>query len=247
MAANSRMEAGRWVIIIFIYMVLLTFVMTLFNSFASSYSVTYNTSVSGGYSGTTAYLQNQTCILPSDVSGYFTDSSIQKDTYVTRTTTQYSKCNNMILWGSENSIDIEVDICNNVDGCTYLFNQTKYILGIPLWTTSYCNGTIDYSVYGINTSNWNRENKTQSFCTNDGIRNNRLACESYGCVWVDPNRKSVQSTSTFFSNIIATISDMFTFNIDIGLTEIWLVLFITLFLYVPIFMLLLATYVLIFG
>lgn len=247
MASNSRMEAGRWVIIIFIYMVLLTFVMTLFNSFANTYAVNYNTSVSGGYVGTTAYLQNQTCILPSDASGYFTNGDIQKDTYVTRTTTQFDKCNNMIFWGTANSTDREVDICNNVQGCTYLFNQTKYILGIPLWTTSYCNGTIDYSVYGINISNWNKENKTSDFCTNDGIKNNQLACESYGCVWVDPNRKSVQSTSTFFSNIIATIFDMFSFNLDIGLTGIWLVLFITLFLYVPTFMLLLATYVLIFG
>lgn len=248
MASQSRMEAGRWVIIIFIYMVILTFVMTLFNSFAQTYSVSYQTSVSGGYSGTQAYLQNQTCILPSDASGYYFDGTINKDTYVTRTNTEYDKCNNMIFWNSNDSIDRKADICNNVAGCTYLFNTTKYVWFIPLpGEYDYCNGTIDYASYGINVSNWGKENKTESFCVNDGIRDNQDVCQALGCIWVNPNRKSIQSTSTFFSNIISTIWDMFSFNMDIGLSGIWLVLFTTLFLYVPVFMLLLSAYVLIFG
>jgi hypothetical protein len=247
MASQSRAEAGRWLVIIFIYMLAITFIMTCFNYFAQAYSVTYSASVSGGYAGSHAYVTNESCMLPSDASGYYTNDIIPKDTIVSRTLVGYDECDSLTFWKTGDSFVNVEEACNSINGCNYM-NVTSFNWFWSIFNASaYCNGTIDYNSYGIDTTNWTSKNKTEGFCTNDGIYNNANNCLTFGCVWVNPNTKQIKSTSGFFTMILGTIWDMVSFNLDIGLSGIFLALFTALFVYLPLIMVGVCAYIMVVG
>lgn len=244
MASSSRTTAGLWIIGLGLYMIIMTFVIYNTNGMNEYYNINSSANVTSISTNINFYAH---CVSPENTPSYYADSQLPADTIVARTLTQYDKCKSLVFWQS-GDLGIAIDdYCNSINGCTYLENASNTFTWLYSgFTSSYCNGTINYTSYGIDTTNWSMSNKTSGFCSNDGILNNETNCRTFGCVWLIPNSNQASITGQQDS-VINFVWQLMTWQIDIGLTGQWLVFFNLIFVTLPLIALVMAGIIFVIG
>ena len=241
MSSSSRADASKWVFIIAIYVIVTTFIFSLATSFSTDFSLANNMTSSGF----TAYSQQGKCFFSSDRNSLFNDDNVP---FVNTLFNNEYACNNLYMERIDPTGNNFESSCEQFNGCTSI-NESRWNwawLSSGYIDTPVCNGTINYTSYGISDNG-------NGFCEWTGMTNNVTNCLNFGCKWVAPtiinNTADVGVWGTLTGNngassFIGTLTGL---DVNLGLPEPYQTAFNWLFVLLPRIILIFALVILIVG
>lgn len=238
----AELKAGSWLIAVLMYF---TFFILIVNSVSDLSSDSYNSTITNNdFSSLTA---NKICSNPR----YYVNSNQEIKSY--------NNWRDSRLDCIESKGVFSQSECEKIEGCSWsTINATSYFFGLfSIDGQTTCTGYINASYYNVDSSDGKHvdSHKTSqsnlwglapiwsnSPCFSENVLFNHSSCNTFGCSWTDYD----SSENLKATNFISTFGTIFSFSYDFGMTNSGLKLFFNLlFVFVPLLIILFATYFLI--
>ena len=244
MASQSRAEVSKWVFIIAIYVIVSSFVFTMFTSISTEYSLENNNSYTT-INFDSVYSSGGIC---SNSADYFSTPYVKQ--FLTNGTINCESIQvNKILDNNNPTDALYSEVCTSFKDCTFttregVFDKIINALGGNS-STPICSGIINNTYYNFNDLN------SKSVCINDGSLYNQNQCLKYGCTWLNSSvvNDNIGVWNSLNGNNEATnlVKALLGVNINLGLPDPYQTYFNLLFVTMPRIILIFAIVILIIG
>lgn len=227
--ADAR--SGIWMFMLVMYFLGLTIFVNAVDNASNELGTEINLSETGGFSDNSDPFNSlESCQTPR----YFTNPNNGEYIEIPFYNKHSSDCKY-----TQGSVD--PNTCSDIVGCTWENESTFFWL---FTTDAHCSGLVNMTEYtSVNVSVVDLsgtievdETGKSAFCS---LMENENSCNVMGCTWTDRG-DSLQNLN--LKSLATTISELFTYQVDIGLSSGMNFIFVTFFFWLPFILLLIAFY-----